>query len=278
MKIGLALGGGGVRGLTHISILEAFDELGIKPDVIAGTSMGAIVGAIYASGISGREIKRRVRRHIIVKGDTWRDVLQKRKYLLRWINALSAEFARGGLIKTDGFLEYLFTEIQKTTFEDLDIPLSVIAADYWSAEEVVFEKGELLPAIQATMAVPGIFAPVCISGRVLVDGGVVNLVPYDHLIGRADVIVAVNVSRVRNTQKTEIPNALESMLGTFDIMQQAALDQKIKYRKPDIYIQPEIRDIRMLDFNKAEDVFIQSAPAVVSFKKEITRILGTVHP
>jgi len=269
MKIGLALGGGGVRGVAHISVLETLDDLGIKPSIIAGTSMGAIIGALYASGMSGKEIRERISRHLILKDDTWRDIVAKKSNLLKLVKAFSTEIPRGGFINTQGFFEYLFSEIRKRTFEELETPLLVIAADYWTAEEVVFEKDDLLPALQASMAVPGVFAPVSIAGKVLVDGGVVNLVPYDHLLERADFTIAVDVSQVRNPGKNEIPGALESVLGAFNIMQASALAEKMKIRKPDIYVQMEIQGIRMLDFGKTEEVFLQAAQAIALLRKQL---------
>ncbi len=269
MKIGLALGGGGVRGLAHIPILETLDDLGIKPSIISGTSMGAIIGALYASGMSGKEIRERISRHLILKDDTWRDIIAKKGHLLKWVSAFSPELARGGFINTQGFFEYLFSEIKRRTFEELEVPLLVIAADYWTAEEIVLEADDLLPALQASMAVPGIFAPVSIKGRVLIDGGVVNLVPYDHLLERADFTIAVDVSRVRHSGKNEIPSALESVLGAFNIMQASALAGKMRHRQPDIYVQPKIQDVRMLDFGKTEEVFLQAAPAVDLLRKRL---------
>ncbi|MGD0382862.1 MAG: patatin-like phospholipase family protein [Thermoguttaceae bacterium] len=272
MKIGLALGGGGVRGLAHIPVLETLDDLGISPDIIAGTSMGAIIGALYASGMSGKEIRERVSRILISKDDTWRDIVAKKSDLVKLVKAFSAEMPRGGFINTQGFFEYLFHEIKKRTFEELEIPLLVIAADYWKAEEVVFEKGDLLPALQASMAVPGVFAPVSVANKVLVDGGVVNLVPYDRLLERADFTIAVDVSKVRNPGKNEIPGALESVLGAFNIMQASALAEKMKIRKPDIYVQMEIHDVRMLDFNKTDEVFRQAVPAIALLRKQLQRL------
>lgn len=269
MKIGLALGGGGVRGLAHILVLETLDDLGIKPDIISGTSMGAIIGALYASGMSGKEIRERISRILILKDDTWRDIVAKKSDLLKLVKAFASEIPRGGFINTQGFFEYLFSEIKKRTFEELEIPLLVVAADYWTAEEVVFDRDELLPALQASMAVPGVFAPVYHADKVLVDGGVVNLVPYDHLLERADFTIAVDVSKVRSPGKREIPGALESVLGAFNIMQASALAERMKIRKPDIYVQTEIQGVRMLDFAKTEDVFLQAEPAIALLRKQL---------
>ena len=267
MKVGIALGGGGVRGLAHVCILQVLDDLQIRPAVISGTSMGAIVGALYASGMSAREIREVIERRLILKNDTWRDVIEKREDLLKWVYAFKPDFSGSGLINAQGILNSLLNEIKVDSFEDLEIPLLVVAADYWSAEEVIFEKGELLPAIQASMAVPGVFSPVSVEGRILVDGGVVNLVPYDLLMGRADFIIAVNVSRVRFAGEDEIPNALEAVLGTFDIMQTTMLTDKLKRLKPDIYVWPQIRDVRMLDFGKVEEVFAQATSAAEELRK-----------
>jgi NTE family protein len=274
MKVGIALGGGGVRGLAHVCILQVLDDLHMRPAVIAGTSMGAIVGALYSSGMSAREIREVIERRLILKNDTWRDVIEKREDLLKWVSAFKPDFSGSGLINAQGILNSLLSEIKVDSFEDLEIPLLVVAADYWSAEEVIFERGPLLPALQASMAVPGVFSPVSIEGRVLVDGGVVNLVPYDLLMGRADFIIAVNVSRVRYAGEDEIPNALEAVLGTFDIMQTTMLADKLERLKPDIYVWPQIRDIRMLDFTRIEAVFAQATSAAEELRKQLLRVLG----
>lgn len=277
MKVGIALGGGGVRGLAHVSILQVLDDLHMRPAVIAGTSMGAIVGALYASGMSASEIRDNIERRLILRNDTWRDVIEKREDLLKWVSAFKPDFSGSGLINAQGILNFLLDQIKVGSFEDLEIPLLVVAADYWSAEEVIFESGELLPAIRASMAVPGVFSPVSIEGRTLVDGGVVNLVPYDLLMGRADFIIAVNVSRVRYAGEDEIPNALEAVLGTFDIMQTTMLADKLERLKPDIYVWPQIRDIRMLDFTKIEEVFAQATSAAEELRKQLLRVLGKAN-
>jgi NTE family protein len=274
MKVGVALGGGGVRGLAHVPVLQVLDDLGIRPAVIAGTSMGAIIGALYASGLSATEIREGVGRHVILKDDKWRDVIEKKDDLLKWISAFKKSLTRAGLINAQGLLQHLFNEIKVSRFEDLEIPLLLVATDFWTAEQVVFEKGDLMPAVQASMAVPGVFAPVAIDGRVLIDGGVVNLVPYDLVMERSDFTIAVNVSRIRAPGRHDVPNALEAVLGAFDIMQSTALSERMKVRKPDVYLWPQISDVRMLDFGKIEEVFAQGAATAEALRAALSETLG----
>lgn len=197
-KIGLALGGGGARGLAHIPLLHVFDELGIRPYRIAGTSIGAVIGALYASGISGAEIREGVSRMVMAKGESFRDVFH-RKDAFKWIQFLDLEFGHGGLLKGDKFIAFLYEAMSVSCFEDLQIPLQVVTTDFHSSEQVVISSGELLDAVKASMALPGLFTPVRWEGRVLIDGGSVNPVPFD-LFHDCDVVVAVNVMGEKITQ------------------------------------------------------------------------------
>lgn len=273
---GLALGGGGVRGLAHALVLEALDELGCRPSIIAGTSMGALMGALYASGVPGRTIRETIQKNVISGRDTWRDILKKRADLLKVARTVAFERGPGGTVKADRFLNFLLAAVHKTRFEELDIPLHVVAADYWSGEEVVMNKGPLLPALKASMAIPGVFAPVTLGGRVLLDGGLVNLVPYEHILGRCDVSIAVNVSGIREPGRNRIPNVWESVLGSFEVMQAVTFSEKLKRCQPDICVQPDIVDVPILAFGKAARVLRQAAPAVDDLKRQIERILAGV--
>lgn len=261
-----------MRGLAHVSVLEVLDEMGCKPSVIAGTSMGAIVGALYASGIPGKEIKSLVRQHVILKDDKLRNVIDKRADILKWVSVLSPEHTRGGLVKADKFYNRLFGEVIKDTFEELEIPLIVVATDYWTAEEVVFKTGELLPAIKASTAIPAVFPPVLIGGKVLVDGGVVNVVPYEHIVNLCDVTIAVDVSGTYTPGKYKVPGVIESVLGSFRIMQTANLAAKMKIIQPDIMLHPEIHNVKLLDFHKVEEVFEQSEPAMEELREKLARL------
>ena len=272
--IGLALGGGGVRGLAHALVLETLDEMGCRPDIIAGTSIGAIMGALYASGVPGRTIRENIQNHLISRQDTWGNIFKKRSDLLKLVRTVSFERGPGGLVKPDRFLNFLLSAMHKSTFEELDIPLVVIAADYWRGEEVVLEAGPLLPALKASMAIPGVFAPVAIGDRVLLDGGIVDLVPYEHILERCDVSIAVDVTGVRTPGRRRTPNVWESVLGSLEIMQEATLSEKMKRRRPDVFVHPEILDVPLLDFGKATRVLRQSAPAVEKMKRDIEKLLA----
>jgi len=265
-SIGLALGAGGANGLAHILMLEVFDELGLVPDAIAGCSIGSIMGALYASGKSAQEIKAIVDDLVVRKNDTWKDVFL-RKDLLQWVEFLDPEFGRGGFISGDAFLSFLYEHIQVDTFEDLDIPLCVVATDFWQREEVVYNSGPLLSAIQGSMALPGLFTPVRRDGRILIDGGAVNPVPYDTLIESCQVTVAVDVTGQRSPKKDL--SFLDTIFNTFQIMQHSIVRENYTNHRPDIVITPDIVDVRALDFHRADTIFEQAGPAKDKLKREL---------
>ena len=269
-SIGLAMGAGGANGLAHILMLEVLDELGLVPDVIAGCSIGSIMGALFASGKSSSEIKAMVDDLVVRKDDTWKDIFL-RKDLLQWVQFLDPELGRGGFISGDAFLAFLYEHIQVDTFEDLAIPLYVVATDFWEREEVVYDSGPLLSAIQASMALPGLFSPVRRDGRILIDGGAVNPVPYDTLIESCQVTVAVDVTGQRSPQKDL--SFLDTIFNTFQIMQHSIVREKYTHHPPDISITPDIIDIRALDFHRADTIFEQAGPAKDKLKRELEALL-----
>ncbi|MFO8182565.1 MAG: patatin-like phospholipase family protein, partial [Candidatus Aegiribacteria sp.] len=176
--IGVALGGGGAKGLAHITMLELMDDMGIRPACIAGTSIGAVIGALYASGMPGAEIRSLVDDTIIKKGDSPNEVLKNIKKIIHFMDV---DFLGSGIFKGDSFMDYFYDEIKTDSFEELEIPLKVVATDFWKSEQVVLSSGDLIAAVKASMGLPGIFTPVEIDGRVLIDGGGVNPVPWDVL-------------------------------------------------------------------------------------------------
>lgn len=271
MKIGLALGAGGANGLAHILMLEVFDELGIKPYQIAGSSIGAVIGALYASGKSAKEIRKIADSLVIREKDTLKEVLLNKK-IFKWVEFLDPELGQGGLISGDAFLSFLYDTIKKSTFEELEIPLSVVVTDFWKREQVVYRSGDLLPAIKGSMAIPGLFTPVSMDNRVLVDGGAVNPVPYDILPDECDITIAIDVTGEKSPQKKL--SFLNAIFNTFQIMQQAILTEKMTRQKPHIYIKPKIVDVRMLEFHKLDVIYKQARPAKAELKKKLSYVVS----
>ena len=271
-KIGIALGGGGAKGLCHVLMLEALDELGVKPHAIAGTSIGAIAGVLYASGLDGRTIREHIEQMSLMEKDSLTDAFRK-KDVLKWLQFIDIGWNEGGLLSADAFLDHLMGQVKATGFDELAIPLNIVAADFWNRNQVVFESGDLRTAVHASMALPGIFNPVVIDKQVLVDGGVVNPVPYDLLLDECDITIAIDVMGTRTESKDLIPSFSESIFNSFQIMQKSILKQKIAARPPDIYIAPEIIDIQMLEFYKAEEIFKQAQSARDQLQGELENLL-----
>jgi NTE family protein len=243
-----------VRGLAHIQVLELLDELGLRPAAIAGTSMGAVLGALYSSGMSGADIRRLVWDHTIHHGHGLKEVIEQGSTLLEWVTSMLPEIHRGGLVNVDRLLGKLLGKVGEGDFEQLEIPLYVVATDFWRSKQVVLESGPVLQAVRASMAVPGVFAPVNVDGRVLFDGGVVNNLPYDLLTGWLDVVIAVNVRSERTPGTHSVPSTVDSIMGALDIMQAEALAWKLEISAPDIMINHTVRDVGMLEFVRSAEV------------------------
>jgi len=273
-KIGLSLGSGGARGLAHIILLEAFDELGIKPNVISGTSVGAIIGAVYASGKTAVEIKEAFINNILNKSGRFIDFLNKSR-ILRAIDLVDLEFRSGGFVKGEKFLKLLSEEIGVKNFSDLQIPLKITATNFLTKKQSIFDEGKLLPALKASYSLPGLLAPVKINNNYFVDGGMVNPLPWDIIENDCDIIVAIDVlSNSKIKSMIDMPPAYDIFFSSFQIMQHSIVNEKLKVSKPDILIQTDIKEIRLLDFLKAESIFEQSEKYKSKLKRKLESLLG----
>ncbi len=271
VRIGLALGSGGANGMAHIAMLEAFDELGITPHRIAGSSIGAIIGALYASGKSAAEIRELIADLVVQKTDTWQEILLERQ-ILEWIRFVDPDLGNGGLISGEAFIAFLQAAIEKSTFEELRIPLMVVTTDLWKREPVIHQSGDLYGPIQASMAIPGLFTPVTIGDRVLIDGGLMNPVPYDLLFDDCDVVVAINV--VGKTAPKDDVSFLDTMFMTMRIMQTALIAEKRSQREPHIFIDAGIYDVRTLEYHKLDEILEQAQAAKRELRDRLLEILG----
>jgi NTE family protein len=266
--LGLALGGGGARGLAHIPLLEVFDLLEMRPDCISGTSAGAIIGALYASGKPAASIREWAHEWIFSKADRWSEWSRKRQSL-RGLEFFDLSFQPSGLIKGNRFIEVLHDALGVSRFDELEIPLKIIAADFWTGEEKIFEEGDLLEAIRASMSLPGIFTPVSHDGRWLVDGGGVNPVPHDVLTEN-DGVVAIDVMGFPGEDTQQAPHFFRSVMGMFDVMMQRIIELRLDATPPNLYLKPDLRGIDLLDFHEAERIYAQSTSAVAQLSSWLT--------
>lgn len=278
-KIGLALGSGSARGLAHIGVLRAIMEAGITVDVIAGTSMGAFVGAIYASGkLDSLEAE--------LLGFDWKSI----------VSLIDPVFPRSGLIDGQKIADFVRTHMPTTNIEQLPMPFRAVATDIASGEEVAIGTGDLIEAVRASIAVPGIFTPVRSNGRILVDGGLVNPVPVSAARSMgADFVIAVDVNHdiVSNRlshaspptsgkphiqamkrmlesvqsfkspvldqfrawlHKEPLPGIFEVLLASLYIMQARITQTNLDHDKPEILIQPPLGAIRFMEFDRAGEI------------------------
>lgn len=271
--IGLALGGGGARGLAHLMVLEAFDELGLKPTVIAGTSIGAIFGAAYASGLSATEIRAETKEALTVRFSLLRDLFAARAPRLTQVWNMFT--VRSALLDPAALLGLVLPERVAFDFAELAIPLSVVATDFYHQEPVVLSSGALRPAVAASMALPAIFQPVMHEGRALIDGGLVNPLPFDLLIGKADIVVAVDVSGAPTpVANRNHPTATEALLASPFIFERTIIREKLKSQQPDIYVAGGTSHFQVLDFLRLDEILAAAAPAKDRLKAQLARVLG----
>jgi NTE family protein len=268
----LALGGGGARGIAHIAALEAFDELGQKPAAIAGTSIGALIGAAYAAGMSGKEI-----RHFVIalahnRGEVWRRLIATRAST--FANLVSIGFGSATLVDAEKFCaQFLPSEVPED-FGALAIPLTIIATDLYRRQQVAFASGPLKPALAASIALPTVMRPVIIEDRVLIDGGATNPLPFDALRGRADVVVAVDISGEPTDERRDIPNPWECLLNTVLVMGNAITAEKVKHGAPDLIVRPKVGTFRGTDFLQASAILRASEPVKAELREKLAALLA----
>ncbi|MFL6799480.1 MAG: patatin-like phospholipase family protein [Xanthobacteraceae bacterium] len=268
----LALGGGGARGLAHIAVLEVLDELGVRPAAMAGTSIGALIAASYAAGLTGRQIRRFVLSMAHDRAGIFRRLLAARAST--FANLLNIGFASATLLDAEKFCDQFLPEEVPQHFHSLEIPLSVIATDLYRRQQSVLSSGPLRLALAASIALPTVMRPVRIGGRVLIDGGAANPLPFDQLRGRADVVVAIDLSGEPTEQRRDIPNPWECLMATVLAMGAAITAEKIKHGAPDLIVRPRIGSFRALDFLQASAILRASEPVKAELRQNLPALLA----
>jgi len=268
--IALALGGGSARGLAHIVILEALDELGLKPVAIAGTSMGSICGALYAAGLSGAEIR----------ADFERELASRAAFLKRFAGKLGGGLGSLWSVRAPSVVdnvtlfEMILPDILHCDFAALRLPFFAVAADLYAIEQVVLDRGPLIPALAASCALPAWARPVVLDGRVLIDGGYINPIPFDVVMDRAQVTIAVDVTGdPQRRPGGKVPNALEALTGATQLLFHSITREKLKSAAPDILIRPKVGAFGAFDFFKIGDILAAAESSKDELKRQLAQRL-----
>lgn len=272
-RIGVALGGGGARGLAHIHVLAAFDDLGLKPAHIAGSSIGAIMGAAYASGMSGAEIhafalqsfaspRALAARIWATRPPNFREFWADGGFRLGQLNARRV---------LDAFLPAGIAE----RFEDLSIPLTVMATDFYAKRELAIRTGDLASALAASAALPAVFRPVRRDGLVLLDGGIYSPLPFDQLRDVCDIVLAVDVNGGPEGDVGKLPSPIEAMIGASQLMQQSLVETKLLIDPPDVLFRPPVARYGVLEFLKTRTILAETASLREEVKQSLGRLLDS---
>lgn len=271
MKIGLALGGGSARGLLHLHVLSAMEDLGLKPTAISGTSIGGLIGAGYASGMSADDLEQFFlqafskktevfSRFWSMKPTTWSELWHRGVRLSQFNLEIILE----------GFLPATFPH----NFEELKLPFSVVAADLNSAKTVVITQGDLRSAIAASASIPGLFRPIIRHGHLLADGGLCNPVPFDCLPVPVDAVIGVDVVGLSVLDcENKIPSTINSLLASNLVVQRALIESRFLTSKPDLLLRPPVDGIYLLDFLKTKEILKRTKMYKDVAKREISEMI-----
>jgi NTE family protein len=264
--VAVAFGGGGARGLAHIHVIEALNELGISPVAISGSSIGAIMGAGMAAGMSGEAIREHA---LMTVGNKTAVVSRIWGMRPQTVRDAVAKGIRIGQFNLERILKAFLPADLPDLFSDLPVPMKVITTDYYGQNEVIVEEGQLFPALAASSSIPAVFMPVRLDGRVMIDGGISNPVPYECLMDLADIVIGIDVVGAPEGDGTHIPNRMESIFGSGQLMMQTAITLKLKIRPPHIFLRPTVGRTGVMDFLKAREVLAMSAGVKDDLKRAI---------
>ncbi len=274
--VGLVLSGGGARGLAHVGVLKALEREGIPVDFLAGTSIGGVIAAGYAAGMSPDDLQQEAL-----------SVARTR----RLFGLIDPALPNGGLIRGQRLLSYFERHLGQRTFSDLRLPLALVAVDLNTRQEVILCDGPVALALRATTAVPGLLMPVEVNGWRLVDGGLLNNLPVDVVreMG-AEVVIAVDIRATCEAgigrwigNRRWVPEGLSATLTVLDdtlgILMATTLEQKLRQYPPDILIRPELpTDVNVFaGYERATELTASGERAVEACLPEIEALLHA-HP
>jgi NTE family protein len=246
--------------------------MGVRPVAIAGTSVGALIGAAYAAGMSGKEIRRYVVTLAHDRAQVLRRLVATRASTFKNLFSIGAGSAT--LVDAEKFCRQFLPSKVPDDFRELEIPLIVVATDLHRRQQTALSSGPLAPALAASIALPTVMRPVVVGERVLIDGGATNPLPFDQLRGRADIVVAVDISGEPSDARRDIPNPWECLLATVVVMGSAITAEKLEHTTPDLMLRPDVGGYRLLDFLRASAILRAAEPSKVELKEKLAALLG----
>jgi len=259
-RIGLALGGGGAKGLAHVVALEAFDQAGIRPVAITGTSIGAIIGGAYAAGYSAKAIRDHMLRLFRDRADVMARLFRSRAGSI-------TDIFSGGLgnaVQMDGesILREFWPASMPEHFSDLRMPFVAVSTDFYGQSEAAVCSGAIRPAVAASLAIPGLVKPVTLNERLHIDGAASNPLPFDRMPVECDLIIAVDVvGGPESKDMLAYPSVLEATLGASQIMQKKITEAKLGMAGSKVHlVQPSVSGFSALDFFAVRKILLAAEP------------------
>lgn len=260
-KIGLALGGGGAKGFAHIGVIKVLEANGIPIDMVAGTSIGAIAGGLYASGRDGAALEKLTDSvdwlrlfGIGYENERFFELTNQITYKVPFYFDKEEELLvhEEGVVLGDKILLFLRGETGGITFNQLRLPFKATAVDLLSGKLQILDQGEVALAMRSSFAVPGVFAPVNTGGMLLVDGGILDNLPVDVVRSMgADIVIAVDLSALEPRKKDSFTSIL-SVVERFEELQHWTINSP-KSKEADIVIKPDVKGIGLLEFDKQRE-------------------------
>ncbi|PXV56932.1 NTE family protein [Dyella jiangningensis] len=255
LRIGLALGGGAAKGFAHIGVIKMLEANGIRPDVVAGTSAGSVVGALYASGMDAFQ-------------------LQETAAALDQASIRDVRLFSGGVVQGQKLQDYVNQQVKNRPLDKLNVPFAAVATQLETGQRTVFVRGNTGQAVRASSSVPGVFEPVEINGKHYVDGGVVSPVPVDaaRQLG-ADVVIAVDISSKASGTN---PQGMLGIVGqSISIMGQKLGEQELA--RADVVIRPQVNQIGAADFEQRDRAILEGERAALAAIPAIKAKLAQVQ-
>jgi NTE family protein len=275
----LVLMGGGARGLAHVGVLRVLEKNGLNPDIIAGTSMGAIVGGLFAAGLSGGKLMEMLGGLSLdkyVDKPAGRSLFKRPKHLFEYIMLSDYKnrfFSKMGLDKEDAIVTYLKSCVGDVRIEDLPIKFVCNAVDLVSGKEVLFTEGPLAKALRATMSMPLVFAPVRMRGMLLLDGGVLNSAPVEAAkIAGAEVTVLVDIHRpLKKLPPGKIKNTFQVVQRMIDVAWAASFEERARHA--DFVLRVPV-DLGTLDFSEPRRIALRGERIAAANLQRIKEAIG----